>query len=232
MNVLKTIYLLSRYNLKIIFGGKYLVFVIISLLLFIYFMFNSAYYGNELNETAVYSNILLPALLLIFYPTVYGLQKDEESKILEILFCIPNYMYKVWLVRLLFVFVGTFFITLFFSYVAHLLLCPVEIIKMSSQVMFIVFFFGSLAFFLSTAVKSGNGTAVVLVFLYAVIAIIGQAFENSMWNVLINPFKESTYIHPDVWQQVITNNRLFLVVASFGFLLMALNNLQRREKLL
>lgn len=232
MNSFRTLLLLAKYNLKIVFGGKYLIFIAISLLFFCYFMFMSAYSGSQLSEETVYNQIIFPALLLIFYPTVYGLQKDEESKILEILFCIPNYMYKVWLLRLAFVFLECFATLILFSCFAHLLLCPIDIFKMAWQVMFVVFFSGSLAFYLSTAIKGGNGTAVAFIFIMAILMIIGSSFDTSMWNILINPFKEENYIHPAVWEATLTNNRLLLTISSFGLLTLSLGNLQRREKLL
>ena len=40
--------------------------------------------------------LMFPSMLLIFYPAVFGIQNDEDSRILEILFGIPDYKYKVW----------------------------------------------------------------------------------------------------------------------------------------
>ncbi|MFR9503717.1 MAG: hypothetical protein SNH73_04630 [Rikenellaceae bacterium] len=206
--------------------------MIISLLLFCYLLFNAAYSGEALSEIVVESNLIFPSLLLIFYPATYGIQKDEESKILEIFFCIPNYMYKVWLLRLLFVFLACFVNVLFFSYLAHLLLCPVDIFSMTYHVMFVVIFFGSLAFFLSTFIKSGNGVAIILLGLLALISFLGSLFEHTMWDIMLNPFEEPTDIHPDIWQSTINNSRLLLSCSSIGLLLISLNNLRRRESLL
>ncbi|MFI3285445.1 MAG: hypothetical protein R3Y08_02215 [Rikenellaceae bacterium] len=231
-NSIEAILLLAKYNFKVVFGGRYIVFMIISLLLFCYLLFNSAYSGEALSEITVNNNLIFPSLLLIFYPATYGIQKDEESKILEIFFCIPNYMYKVWLLRLLFVFIACFFNVLLFSYLAHLLLCPVNILPMTYHVMFVVIFFGSLAFFLSTFIKSGNGVAIILLGLLALLTVLSSLYENTMWDVMLNPFKEPTDIHPDIWQSTIINNRLLLIGSSVALLLISLNNLRRRESLL
>ncbi len=233
MNGLKTIWLLAKYNFKILFGGRYLIFMVLSFIFFCYLLFNSAYSGNALTEVVVYANLIFPSLLLIFYPTTYGVQRDEEAKILEIFFCIPNYMYKVWLLRLIFVFIACFANVLLFSYAAHLLLCPVSIFKMTYQTMFVVVLFGSMAFFLSTFIKSGNGVAIVLLGLFALLVFIsGSFFENSMWHILINPFDEPTDIHPDIWQSTLSHSRILLSCCSLGLLLLSLNNLRRRESLL
>ncbi len=232
MNGLKTIFLLGRYNFKILFGGRYIIFMLLSLILFCYLLFNSAYSGIALTEVIVYQNLIFPSLLLIFYPATYGIQRDEESKILEIFFCIPNYMYKVWLLRLLFVFIACYINVLLFSYFAHLLLCPVEIFPMAYNVMFVVIFFGSLAFYLSTFIKSGNGVAVVLLGLFGLIVYIGSTYANTMWNVMLNPYNEPTDIHPDIWLSTITNSKLLLGCVSAVLILISLTNLRRRESLL
>lgn len=44
-----------------------------------------------------YSMLLVPSILLIFYPTCFGIQNDQDAKTLEIIFGIPNYRYKIWL---------------------------------------------------------------------------------------------------------------------------------------
>ncbi|MFI3315161.1 MAG: hypothetical protein R3Y04_05805 [Rikenellaceae bacterium] len=229
---LKSLLLLAKYNLKIVFGGKFIWFAIVAVVFFVFLLFQIAYDGTEPTEDLVYSSLLMPALMLIFYPTVYGLQNDEENKILEIIFSIPNYMYKVWLLRLIFVFIESFVILLLLCVVANFLFCPIEIFEMAIQMMSPLFFFGNLAFLLSTIIKGGNGTAVVFIFVVAGLVMLGQSYSNTMWNVLINPFSEIDTIHPTVWANTLANNRLFLFAASFGCILVALMNLQKRERLL
>lgn len=51
-------------------------------------------------EESAYYLMILPGLLLIFYPSAFGIQNDVENRTIELLFGIPNYRYKVWLVRL------------------------------------------------------------------------------------------------------------------------------------
>jgi len=97
-------YKMIQYNLKIIFAGKFFWFLLASLAFFAFFMFNLAWNRGEINEGAIYSMLLFPCLLLIFYPVVFGIQNDDDNRILEIIFGIPNYRYKVWGVRMLMVY--------------------------------------------------------------------------------------------------------------------------------
>ena len=84
-----------RYNLKIIFAGKFFWFLLAAFGFFALFMFQNAWKREEINEGLIYSILMFPSMLLIFYPAVFGIQNDEDSRILEILFGIPDYKYKV-----------------------------------------------------------------------------------------------------------------------------------------
>ena len=111
-----------KYNLKIIFAGKFIWFLLAAFAFFAYFMFQAAWNRAEINEGLIYNLLMFPCVLLVFYPAVFGIQNDEDNRILEILFGIPDYKYKVWGVRLLMIYVAIFFILVAFSYLATLLL--------------------------------------------------------------------------------------------------------------
>ncbi|MDR1523829.1 MAG: hypothetical protein LBS79_01040, partial [Tannerella sp.] len=188
-----------RYNLKIIFAGKFFWFLMAAFAFFAFFMFQQAWNRSEINEGTIYSLLLFPCLLLIFYPVVFGIQNDEDNRILEIIFGIPNYRYKVWGVRMLMIYVANYFILVIFAYVARLLLYPVNIFEMAAQLIFPMLFFGNLAFMFSTITKSGNGTAVIMIILGLVFFIFMNAVNtiaNSFWNVFLNPFTIPRDIHP------------------------------------
>lgn len=230
MNTIKFIKKLIQYNLKIIFANKFIWFFLASLVFFLFFMVNSVWQGSRVNAELVYNILLFPGVLLIFYPTVFGIQHDEDARILEILFGIPNYRYKVWLVRLIMIFLQTFVILLIFCFIAQYLLCPIDVVMMTLQVMFPIVFIGSLAFLLSTRIRNGNGTAVVMVILGIILMIMAEALDRSMFNVFLNPYDMPTYFNETVWQTIIVKNRVFLPVASVVWVLWGLINLQKREK--
>jgi hypothetical protein len=91
---------MAQYNLKIIFAGRFIWFVLAALLFFILLSISLVLNEPGFDSSSVYSILFFPGILLAFYPTVFGIQNDADSRILEILFGIPNYRYKVWLVRL------------------------------------------------------------------------------------------------------------------------------------
>jgi len=236
MSVKKYIHLTTgivRYNLKIIFAGKFFWFLLAAFAFFAFFMFQQAWNRAEINEGSIYNLLLFPCLLLIFYPVVFGIQNDEDNRILEIIFGIPNYRYKVWGVRMLMIYVANYFILLVFAYVARLLLYPVNIFEMAFQLLFPMLFFGNLAFMFSTTTRSGNGTAVIMIVFGLAFYIFMNAnrqIAHSYWNVFLNPFSIPSNIHPMIWQNTILKSRLFLLIGAVVWLMVGFLNLQKREK--
>jgi hypothetical protein len=200
---------------------------------FAFFMFQQAWNRAEINEGSIYNLLLFPCLLLIFYPVVFGIQNDEDNRILEIIFGIPNYRYKIWGVRMLMIYVANYFILIIFAYVARLLLYPVNIFEMAFQLLFPMLFFGNLAFMFSTTTRSGNGTAVIMIVFGLAFFIFMNAnrqIAHSYWNIFLNPFSIPNDIHPVIWQNTILKSRLFLLIGALVWLMIGFLNLQKREK--
>lgn len=219
-----------RYNLKIIFAGRFIWFLLAAFAIFLFFAIQNVWERNAVTEGTVYSLLIFPGILLIFYPAVFGIQNDDDSRMLEILFGIPNYRYKVWLIRLILIFVLIFLIIILFTAAASILLYKVQILEMAYQLMYPIIFLGSLAFMFSTIIKNGNGTAVVMVLIGVALLILQESVQRTQWNVFLNPFQIPNNFNEFIWQGIITRNRIFLAVGTIIFILYGLFNLQKREK--
>ena len=218
------------YNLKIIFANKFFWFLIASAgfylgLSVIYVLSNSVSRVQDLYGTFIFSGILL-----VFYPAVFGIQNDQDAKTIEILFGIPNYRYKIWLVRLLLIFVITFVIMLIYTSLSSFLIVKFRILNMTAHVMFPVFFLGTMAFMLSTTIRNGNGTAVIMIIFGIFFLILSDNLSRSQWNVFLNPFDIPRDLNETVWSTITLKNRIILTTGSLLFLLAGLYNLQKREK--
>jgi hypothetical protein len=221
---------LVKYNIKIIFAGKFIWFILAALVFLLFFMFQMAWNRDvDISEKLIYKLLIFPSMLLIFYPSVFGIQNDEDARILELLFGIPNYKYKVWAVRLLIIYIAIFFILILFAYITEVLLYPVNPVEMSYQLMFPILFYGNLAFMFSTITRNGNGTAVIMI-LIAIAVLIWNG--DNYWNILLNPFDVPRNMLPVIWESIVLKNRLFLLVGSVIWLMTGLMNLQKREKFL
>ena len=221
----------SSFNLKIIFGGRFLWFLLTSFLLFAYFVCSSIWRGEIPTDEMMYSHLFFPALLLIFYPATFGIQNDADNRILEILFGIPGYMYKVWLSRLLLIYVLVFIMLIVYSIVAYVLVYPISPLGMAYRLMYPVLFMGGLAFYFSTVTRNGNATALIIIILgIAMVFLRDSFFRDTMWDISLNPYRIPDNIHPVIWESTVMKNRLFLGIGALVFTLMALLNLQKREK--
>jgi hypothetical protein len=219
-----------RYNLKIIFAGRFIWFLLASFAFYLFFAIMMVIDSQSIGEGDIYGLMLFPGILLIFYPSVFGIQNDEDSRILEILFGIPNYRYKVWLVRLLMIFVQVFLILIVYGFVSSVLLYPVKPFEMAVQLMFPIGFLGAMAFMFSTLIKNGNGTAVIMILIGVALLILSSNLERSQWNIFLNPIKLPDNFNAIIWKGIVTRNRIFLGVGMFIFLLYGLFNLQKRER--
>jgi hypothetical protein len=225
------LYKLITYNVKVIFGNKFIYFVVAAFLFFAFIIMISILDNdNDFNEAAIYGFLVFPGLLLIFYPIAYGIQNDDDAKMLETIFGIPNYRYKVWLVRFILTLGVAGVILIVLGNIADLTLFRFSILPMIGQVLFPITFLSSLGFMLSTLIKNGNGTAIVLVIISFIFFLFFEPLEYSAYNIFLNPFSEPKGMSEFVWQSVIFKNRIYLMIFSALCLLYGMFNLQFREK--
>jgi hypothetical protein len=179
-----------------------------------------------------YGLIAFPGILLVFYPSVFGIQNDADQRTLEIIFGIPDYRYKVWLVRYVMILVLVFLLLFPFAALAHYALISIPFMRMILQLMVLLVFVSSLGFCVSTIVKNGNATAAIMVVLGLIFLIMTDELEWSKWNIFLNPFSTPSWINDIVWQETIRQNRIIMGITSVVLILIGLLNLQQREKFL
>ncbi|WP_439184504.1 hypothetical protein [Carboxylicivirga taeanensis] len=219
-----------RYNLKIVFGNKFVYFLGAALIFYLLITSISLFASDSVSVKGVYFQLMFPAFLLIFFPTAYGIQNDEDARILEILFGIPNYRYKIWLVRLCMAFFMVFWFIFVMANLSSVLLINVPVWEMTLRLMVPVGLFGMLGFFFSTVVKNGNGTAVVVVIIGLLVWFLSAIIESSSWNVFLNPFELPSNMSEAVWESVVRKHMRTWLIVAFIAALWGLLNLQRREQ--
>lgn len=225
-----TIKKLVQYNIKIIFGNKFLYFMLAALGFFVITVIANLFGDDEITEASAYSMLMLPCVLLVFYPMCFGLQNDQDAKIVEIIFGIPNYSYKVWLLRLVIAYLICFIVTFLLAVLTNWLIVSVPPLKLALQTMVPALFIGTLSFFLSTAIKNGNGTSVVIIIIALVLFFMKGALETSQWNIYLNPYDVPLDKNPEIFLNTVFHNRLNMLIASALFIIFGLNNTRDREK--
>jgi hypothetical protein len=218
------------YNLRIIFANKFIWFLAGSVLFYIGLSIIYVFSNDVSKMEDLYGIFLFSGVLLVFYPSVFGIQNDQDARTIEILFGIPNYRYKVWLVRIVLIFIIASLIMLVFTLLSSFFIVKFRIANMTLQVMLPVIFLGVMAFMLSTIIRNGNGTAVVMIAFGLMFLILSESLNKSQWNVFLNPFNMPLDINETTWAIITFKNRIVLITGSIIFLLVALYNLQKREK--
>jgi hypothetical protein len=218
------------YNLRIIFANRFIWFLVGAILFYLGLSVIYVFDNDVSRMEDLYGVFLFCGILLVFYPSVFGIQNDQDARTIEILFGIPNYRYKVWLVRVLLIFVIAFLIMLVFTLTSSLLIVKFQFVKMTVQVMVPVIFLGMMSFMLSTVIRNGNGTAVIMIILGILFLILQNLLRKSQWNVFLNPFQTTWDVNETTWAIIVAKNRIILVTLTILFFLAALFNLQKREK--
>jgi len=218
------------YNLRIIFANRFIWFLTGSVIFYIGLSVIYVFDQDVSNMRDLFGVFLFSGLLLVFYPSVFGIQNDQDARTIEILFGIPNYRYKVWLVRIILIFVIAFLIMLVFTFLASVLIVKFRFVNVTVQVMYPVLFLGMMAFMLSTVVRNGNGTAVLMIIFGMFFMMLSDFLRKSQWNVFLNPYDLPYDVNEATWAIITVKNRIILITGSIIFLLAALFNLQKREK--
>jgi hypothetical protein len=218
------------YNLRIIFANKFVWFLVGSVLFYIGLSVIYVSTNDVSRVDDLYGVFIFSGILLVFYPSVFGIQNDQDARTIEILFGIPNYRYKVWLVRIMLIFVITFLIMLVFTFLSSVLIVKFRVVNVTAQVMVPVLFLGMMAFMLSSVIRNGNGTAVVMIIFGMFFMILSDNLRKSQWNVFLNPYNLPYDVNEATWAIITLKNRITLITGTILFLLAALYNLQKREK--
>ena len=224
------IYKMIIYNLRIIFANKFIWFLAGSILFYVGLSIFYVFTNDVSKMEDMYGIFLFSGVLLVFYPSAFGVQNDQDARTIEILFGIPNYRYKVWLVRIVLIFIIAFLIMLAFTQLSSVFIVKFRIVNMTLQVMLPVIFLGVMAFMLSTVIRNGNGTAVVMIVFGLIFLVLSGSLSKSQWNVFLNPFSIPRDLNEISWAIITFKNRIILITGTIVFLLAALYNLQKREK--
>lgn len=233
MTIARTIHLAGKYiqyNLKVVFGNKFVYFLIASLA-FYFVLTGIMLFSDWMPEASeVYGILILPALLIMFYPVIYNIQSDRDTRMLEIIFGIPNYRYKVYLFRFVLTLMIQMAVVLLMIGFIQFAILKIHVLRMAYDLSFTLFFMTALAFLLSTLIKNGNGAAVVLVVIGLIFFFMYDGLEESKWNIFINPYHTPRKMSMTIWQSVVRQNRIILSIGIVICIIWGLINLQRREK--
>jgi hypothetical protein len=231
-NILYNNLKMVQYNIKIIFANRFIYFLTASIIIFLAFTIGNLLTGGAMQVEDAFGVITLSGALILFYPLTFGIQSDKDARTLEIIFGIPDYRYRVWLMRNLLIYLIALIIIIFLSWLINISLVEFNPFKMGIQVLFPLFFMGMFSFFLSTVTRSGNATAVIVIIASIAMILFASDLKLGYWNVFFNPYKVPSNANPIAFEMLAFKNKAFLAAGGIVFLLGGLFKLQEREKFL
>jgi hypothetical protein len=219
-----------RYNLRIVFANKFIYFLIAAMAFFLMIIGILLFSNNTAATKDIFATLIFPGILIVFYPIIFNIQNDKDARMLEIIFGVPNYRYKVYLVRFAISMVLLFVILLLMSWFTVFAVLRIPVFEMVYQLMYPLLFLSCLSFLFSTLVKNASGAAVFVIIIGLVFWILSEPLQYSKWNIFLNPFDVPSEMSLTIWKNVLNQNRLMLIIGSVISLLWSLINLQKREK--
>ena len=227
---IKLIFNVLSYNLKIVFANKFIYFLIAAWLFYLVILGIMLFGDGNADLQDIYDVLIFPGILIMFYPVVYNIQSDKDTRMLEIIFGVPNYRYKVYLIRFFIALLLLSVLLILMASFTWLVVIKIPIFEVVFQLMYPLFFLACLTFLFSTIVKNGNGTAVVMVIIGLVFFFLAASLSQSKWNLFLNPFNVPSGMNLSIWANVIHQNRLMMMIGAIIAMLWGLTNLQQREK--
>ena len=228
---LRSLAAFARYSASQVFAGKFAYFLVLAVLVF--FTVAIIHTANEKvppNPAVIYYFLLVPGVVLVFYPAAYAVQGDVDARMLETLFGIPDYRYKVWLARQLVQQLVIAALLLLLATFCHLALADFSIGAMVFHLMFPILFLSCAGLMIATLLRSGNGAAALMVILVLASWIATEPLDGSRWNLFHNPFEQVEELDTLLRSGTTFYNRVYLLVGSVLATLFALLRLQQREK--
>jgi hypothetical protein len=220
-----------RYNAINVFAGRFVYFLVFAVALFLTVVVIHTFEEEAApSAEAIYYFLLTPGVLLVFYPSAYSIQSDVDSRMIETLFGIPDYRYKVWLARNVTQYLVIAALLLVLAVFCRIAMANFPIGSMLFHLMFPIIFLGSLGFIVATITKSGNGTAAVMVVLILFFWIAAEPLEGSKWDLFHNPFAQVEQYEVLLWAETTLYNRIYILIGSAVAMMFGLLRLQQREK--
>lgn len=222
-----------RYNAANVFSGRAIYFMILASAVFLaVVVLNLISRSSAFTSQKIYDLLLVPGILLVFYPAVFAIQNDKDAGMIETLLGIPDYRYKIWLARYLTLYVLAAALLFLLAVFCRWGVVNFPLGKMVLELMVPVVFVGSLSFFVASQTGSGFATAVIMVVVVLFFWLFRGLLAGSPWYLFHNPFASLNEVQNLVLAKTTIANRLYFISGSILLTMLALLRLQKREKLI
>ena len=230
--ILYNSYFLFSQIRRVLFLGKFYIFLIIALLWEAAVSIIGYVSKDPMPLGAVfYTMNLIPMLILGLYLSMTCVSFEKENRTIETLFTIPGSPYKVWLYKLSVQFIVLLLVLILIAGISFVFVQDFPIEVMVINVFILVFFTANINFFFSIIFKSGYTGGLITVFILVILMILSQIdpIRNTAWNFYINPFSKPANLDLLIWNERLLYNKLGIAFFGSMFMYFGLSRLRNRE---
>lgn len=229
---------LLRLELRRSTGGKALYLVAGCLVWFaIVALWNALAAEQPMEGTSVLNGIVaLPTVLLALFLGSQIFSADQDNRSLEIVLSLPRGRRALWFLRLGVAVGFSWAVAILLAGLSWLFVAGFRLPTFWLHSLWPLMFFGSLAFALSVAFRSGTAAALVCSLLLVFMFLTHEGWKGGgslfyLWPFL-NPLLPPEGVLPEVWQREVLANRLLVAGLAAALAMGGIWGMRRRERLL
>lgn len=222
-------------NLKIIFSHK---FLLISGGIFIYFsiVVTVNYFvdpSDRMGERGIYMWLLsFPGIIFIFYPSMSLFLSEGENRRIEMIFSTAGSMHKIWLAKIVSLYLSGAFILFLLALLSYIFVADFNLPGYFANSLFPLIFFSSLTMAFSVIFRSINAAGLTAVGTLFFHLILYDLLRKTRFNIFLNPYLKPDEIDHYIWNKMVLQNRIGMVVISALLITFSIKMLEKREKFL
>ena len=233
-NKLSVLVVYTRINLKVVFGLKGLLILVLTLLYVLVLCVIAV-------STDVLSLTVAQALpLVVWLPvTVFGvlfsmdiISKERDANLLETFFTVSVLVYRLWILKFVTLMGCLTLLALALLVVTDLFIVELSVGLALVNVLPPILFFASLTVFISGLLNSANAAGLCVTAILAFVALTYEGASSAVVYPFLNPFDKPVGQESFIWIRGVVYNKIVYTLLGCVWFWRALRRLDRRESLL
>jgi ABC-type transport system involved in multi-copper enzyme maturation permease subunit len=227
---------LYRLSFRLVFHKK-LIFMTAGILVYYGILYTLAVVrpgeGFSVRQ-ALHVLVEIPGAVLAIYLTMDLVAGERDRNTLEVLFSASMSHYKIWVTRMLAVYVVLLVTLVGMSTLSYYLFAEFPFLLGGLNAFLPAFLIASLTFFFSVTCRSGNAAGMLSLGVLVLILITSDPdiLGDTVFFVFLNPFDPPMGMEEMMWDDRVLINRLGILATGCLLLFLGLRRMERRERLL
>ncbi len=173
-----------------------------------------------------------PGTVLGIYLTMDLVAGERDRNTLEVLFSTSSSHYKIWVVRMLSIYVVLAVSLMAMSALSYFFFAEFLFVEGALNAFLPAFLVANLTFFFSVSFRSGNAAGMLSLGFLIFILLTSESLGNTPYFLFLNPFDPPIGVDDALWGDRVLVNRLCVAALGCVLLFLALRRMEGRERLL